>query len=186
MQALPRCIPTTRWGGRGDGERALPSSTPALPSSILRTSILLTSGRSAIGSGGHPPTTLHICCQVGIRTDGSVHRVDRVLSFFSSRRNWDSPAPSPALEVPPLWFRGGGATLACGRGGGGPIPTRGPTLFYQCILCGSVSRMQCSGSVSFGASMIRIRNYLYRSEAFHQQATKLRKTFFFFSFVTSS
>jgi hypothetical protein len=24
------------------------------------------------------------------------HRVDRVLSFFSSRRNWDSPTPSPA------------------------------------------------------------------------------------------
>ncbi len=30
------------------------------------------------------------------------HKVGRVLSFFSSRRNWDSPNPSPAGEcVPP-------------------------------------------------------------------------------------
>jgi hypothetical protein len=27
---------------------------------------------------------------------GQEHRVGRVLSFFSSRRNWDSPTPSPA------------------------------------------------------------------------------------------
>ncbi len=35
------------------------------------------------------------------------HRVDRVLSFFSSRRNWDSPTPSPAGECapPPLGKR---------------------------------------------------------------------------------
>ncbi len=32
-----------------------------------------------------------------------------MVSFFSSRRNWDSPNPSPAGEcAPPLWFRGGG------------------------------------------------------------------------------
>jgi hypothetical protein len=29
------------------------------------------------------------------------HRVDRVLSFLSSRQNWDSPTPSPAGECPP-------------------------------------------------------------------------------------
>ncbi len=42
------------------------------------------------------------------------HRVGRVLSFFSNRRNWDSPNPSPAGECspppPPLWFRGEGHT----------------------------------------------------------------------------
>ncbi len=31
-----------------------------------------------------------------------IHRVDRVLGFFSSRLNWDSPTPSPAGEMPPL------------------------------------------------------------------------------------
>ncbi len=46
------------------------------------------------------------------------HRVDRVLSFLSSRPNWDSTTPSHAGEcVPPQWFRGEG-TLACGRGEG--------------------------------------------------------------------
>ncbi len=29
------------------------------------------------------------------------HRVGRLLSFFSSRRNWDSPTPSPAGECAP-------------------------------------------------------------------------------------
>jgi hypothetical protein len=39
------------------------------------------------------------------------HRVGRELSFFSSRRNWDSPNPSPAGEyAPPPWFRGEGHT----------------------------------------------------------------------------
>jgi hypothetical protein len=53
--------------------------------------------------------------------------------LFSSRRNWDSPNPSPAGECapPPLWFRGEG-TLAGERGGGRvPIPTRGHTLWYS-------------------------------------------------------
>ncbi len=36
---------------------------------------------------------------------GYSHRVGRVLSFFSSRRNWNSPNPSPAGECAfPLWF----------------------------------------------------------------------------------
>jgi hypothetical protein len=39
-----------------------------------------------------------------------LHRVGRVLSFFSRRRNWDSPNPSPAGEcAPPPLVRGGGA-----------------------------------------------------------------------------
>jgi hypothetical protein len=42
------------------------------------------------------------------------HRVDRVLSFFSSRRNWDSPNPSPAGECasPPPVLGGGAHSLA--------------------------------------------------------------------------
>jgi len=41
-----------------------------------------------------------------------LHRVDRVLSLISSRRNWVSPTPSHASEcVPPLWFRGGEHSL---------------------------------------------------------------------------
>jgi hypothetical protein len=52
------------------------------------------------------------------------HRVDRVLSFFSSRRNWDSPPPTPqaCLGPPLLWFRGEGHKIACGRGAGGGGP----------------------------------------------------------------
>jgi hypothetical protein len=38
---------------------------------------------------------------------GPSHRVRRVLSFFSSRRNWDSPNPSPARECPPPFGSGG-------------------------------------------------------------------------------
>ncbi len=43
----------------------------------------------------------------------------RVLGFFFSRPNWDFPTPSPAGECvpPPLLVRGGGETLAGGRGG---------------------------------------------------------------------
>jgi hypothetical protein len=40
--------------------------------------------------------------------EANAHRVDRVLSFFSSRRDWDSPAPSTAgkCALPPLVRRG--------------------------------------------------------------------------------
>jgi hypothetical protein len=55
----------------------------------------------------------------------------RVLSFFSCRRNWDSPNPSPASEfIPPPFGTGGRGTLA--GGGRVPIPTRGHTLWH-CI-----------------------------------------------------
>ncbi len=59
------------------------------------------------------------------------HRVDIVLGFFSSRPNWDPPNSSTAGEcVTPSLFRGGGGTLACGRGGGGvQIRTMGQKLF---------------------------------------------------------
>jgi hypothetical protein len=61
-------------------------------------------------------------CRITV-SEGSVHRVDRMLSFFFSRRNWDSPNPSPAGEFAPLSeWRG---TLVGEKGGGRvPIPTR--------------------------------------------------------------
>jgi hypothetical protein len=37
----------------------------------------------------------------------TAHRVGRVLSFFSSRRNWDSPNPSSAGECDPPPGSGG-------------------------------------------------------------------------------
>jgi hypothetical protein len=69
----------------------------------------------------------------------SWHRVDRALSFFSSRPNWDYPAPSHAGDVcvPFLWFRGGGGDSHSLGGerergcGGVPIPTREKTLRYS-------------------------------------------------------
>jgi hypothetical protein len=71
-----------------------------------------------------------------------VYRIGRVLSFFSSRQNWESPNPSPAGECSP--GSGGRGTLAGEKGGGRvPIPTRVHTLWYStvymCVLCGTVS-----------------------------------------------
>ncbi len=57
-----------------------------------------------------------------------------VLSFFSSRRNWDSPTLSPTGECapPPLVPEGVGAHSLAEEGGGGvPILTRGHTLWYS-------------------------------------------------------
>ncbi len=52
--------------------------------------------------------------------------------LFSSRRNWDSPNPSPASECAPHPLVQAGGTLACGRGVGEvQIPTRGHTLWYS-------------------------------------------------------
>jgi hypothetical protein len=50
------------------------------------------------------------------------YRVGRVLSFFSSRRNWDSPTPPPRRRVrpPTFWFRWGGHTRLRERGWGSP------------------------------------------------------------------
>ncbi len=61
------------------------------------------------------------------------HRVDRVLSFLSSRPNWEYPTPSQAGEcVPPPPFGSGGKhTRLRERGWGVPIPTRGQTLWYS-------------------------------------------------------
>ncbi len=63
-------------------------------------------------------TTGEGCFQVFSRYTILVqHRVGRVLSFFSSRRNWNSTNPSPAGECAPP-FSGGRGTLACGKGVG--------------------------------------------------------------------
>jgi hypothetical protein len=41
-----------------------------------------------------------------------LHRVDKVLSFFSSRPNWEPPPPLKHTQAhvppPPFWFRGEG------------------------------------------------------------------------------
>ncbi len=84
------------------------------------------------------------------------HRVGRVISFFSSRRHWDSPNPSPAGECAPPRFWGGG-TLASERGVGRvPIPTRGHTLWYSLYirtLCEKPSdqKIICSGPLCAAA-----------------------------------
>jgi hypothetical protein len=66
------------------------------------------------------------------------HRVNRVLTFVSSRPNWDSPTPSPAGESfpPPLVQSGGGGVHTRweeGGGGGVPIPARGQTLCIRSL-----------------------------------------------------
>ncbi len=54
----------------------------------------------------------------------------RVLSFFCSSWNWDTPPHQQASVPPPHSGRGG--ALACWWGGGGvPIPTREHTLSYS-------------------------------------------------------
>jgi hypothetical protein len=62
------------------------------------------------------------------------HRVDRVLSFLSSRPNWDPPTPSHAGEsVSPPVVPGGRTHSIAGEGMHGwvPIPTRGQTLWFS-------------------------------------------------------
>ncbi len=64
------------------------------------------------------PSNLYYC----------THRVGRVISFFTSRRNWDSPTPHPQASVPPpLWFRGEGpgAHSIAGKGWGSPNSDKG-------------------------------------------------------------
>jgi hypothetical protein len=64
-----------------------------------------------------------------------------VLRYFSSRRNWDSPNPSPAGEcaLPPLWYRGEGHTRWRERGWESPNSDEGTYTVVLCIvyvLCG--------------------------------------------------
>jgi len=76
---------------------------------------------SAVGriSYTNVSSNIHSSCQ-GFTT---YHRVGRVLSFSSSRWNWDSPTPHPPASVPlPPGF-GGRGTLADERGVG-RVPIR--------------------------------------------------------------
>jgi len=57
--------------------------------------------------------------------DAESHRVDRVLSFFSSRWNWDSPIPSPAGECALPLVLGGGTHSLAREGVGGPNSNEG-------------------------------------------------------------
>jgi hypothetical protein len=84
----------------------------------------------------------------------TLHRVGRVLSFFSSRRNWDSPNPSPARLRPPPFGSGGSGTFDGERGGGRfPIATRGHTLWYSVYL-----RVCTLWIARSGTEKIRIRH----------------------------
>ncbi len=68
------------------------------------------------------------------------HRVGRALSFFSSRRNCDSPNTSPAAEcAPPPRTGGGGAHSPAGEGLGESQLRRGDIhcgTLYIYVLCG--------------------------------------------------
>jgi hypothetical protein len=69
------------------------------------------------------------------------HRVDRMLGFFSSRTNWDSPTPSPADECVPLpLLLGGGGGVHWNRFLGSCCVT--PTA-VQCI-CTCLHIVQCT------------------------------------------
>jgi hypothetical protein len=59
---------------------------------------------------------------------GQRHRVDRVLGYFSSRRNWDTPTQPAGVSARPP-FGSGGDTLARGRGEG-PNSDEGPVYVY--------------------------------------------------------
>ncbi len=67
------------------------------------------------------------------------HRVGRVLSFFSSRRNWDSPTPRPLASVPsPPLLGGEGHTHWRERGVGESQFRRGDIhcgTLYIYVLC---------------------------------------------------
>ena len=81
---------------------------------------------------------------IGRSCNACVHRIDRVLSFFSSRRNWDSPTPSPlqtAVYPPTPRFRLVAHSLA-GEGVGESQFRRGDihcgtlyTKYSICTLC---------------------------------------------------
>ncbi len=58
--------------------------------------------------------------------------VDRVLGFFSSSPNWDSPSPAGECVLPSFGLGGDTNSLReMGWGGGVPIQTRGQTLWYS-------------------------------------------------------
>ncbi len=89
------------------------------------------------------------------------HRVDRVLSFFSSRRNWDSPTPSTSGECdPPPLVRGGGTHSLAGERVGWSQFRRGD------LYCGKISVKSCVlcnywnfGKKSYGVILALFANF---------------------------
>jgi hypothetical protein len=72
---------------------------------------------------------------------GDYHRVGRVLGFFSSRRNWDSPTPFAAGGcAPPLFGLGGRAHSLAREGLGESQFRRLEKSLALCLLCGSPPR----------------------------------------------
>ncbi len=69
-----------------------------------------------------------------------VHRVGRVLSFFSSRWNWDSPTPSFTPPPTPLVL-GGGHTRLRERGWVSPNSDEGTYTVVLCIYLHVVMRL---------------------------------------------
>ncbi len=73
------------------------------------------------------------------------HRVDRVISFFSSRRNWDSPTPSHAGEcVPPPLVQGEGTHSLAGERVGESQFLRGDRhcgMLGIYVLCGHAPKL---------------------------------------------
>ncbi len=86
------------------------------------------------------------------------HRVDKVLLFLQSSEFGTPPPPHTQASVdgtpPPLWFRGG--IPACGRGGGGgPIRTRGQTLWYSRYIGTVCTFWQEQTSIEFLKNFVR-------------------------------
>jgi hypothetical protein len=86
------------------------------PASGISVEVFLVSGKLDTNSGFSKTCNLFEIFYLSLSISNGVtcssnHKVGRVLSFFSRRRNWDSPNPSPAgvcAPPPPLWFRGRG------------------------------------------------------------------------------
>jgi hypothetical protein len=73
--------------------------------------------------------------------DLQAHRVGRVLSLFFSRRNWDSPNPSPKARMPPSpRFWGEGNTRWRERGWESPNSDEGTDTVVLFIYTYFVSR----------------------------------------------
>ncbi len=67
-----------------------------------------------------------------------VHRVDRLLGFFSSRPNWDPSHPQESVFHPPLVPGGGTHSLAGEGGGEGSQLRRGDRHCGTLDICGFV------------------------------------------------
>ncbi len=90
--------------------------------------------------------------------------VGRVLSFFSNRRNWDSPNPSPAGECappPPLVPGGGAHSLA--REGVGESQFRRGDIHYGTLYI-HVHTLWCFASIGHKKRQAGLRIYAEKEE----------------------